>query len=86
MVKIGGNPVVGDIAFSTTEQEVQFDYACDKIILCSDAVCQVSINDNAHYKNYNADKIIPIKCIAGITKLYVKSIGTGTLGVWGYVR
>jgi len=84
-ITIGGNPVVGDITITSSEQEVDFLYACDKIILVADTLCQVSINDNTHYKNYTANLIMPIGCDAGINKLFVKGV-SGNLGVWGYVK
>ena len=87
MAKIIGYPVVADVDFTTTETIIDID-DCYKLILNPQESCSISLNDNAHYKNYPKGIVLPIEIDSrndkAINKIYVKGSISGILGVWGF--
>jgi hypothetical protein len=77
---------IGNIAIDTTEKVLNIGvdfYGYDIVAVKPDVACQISVNDNAHYQNYDANELVNIP--GPINRLYVKTAsGTGTLRHWAY--
>lgn len=86
MPDLVGNPAVGDIVVTTTEQEIRFPRS-HTLIIYPDAEVLISIETNTNYKKYPAYQAIPITSDDGITRIYAKvSVGTANLGIWAMRR
>lgn len=86
MPNLVGNPAVGDLVITTSEQEITFPRS-HTLIIYTDADILISINDNTNYKKYPAFQPIPVTSDDGITKIYAKTqTGTANLGIWAMRR
>lgn len=74
---------IGKISVNNNEQSAGFNI-CYKVLVVVNEVCQVSINDNTHYQDYETGDKIMLEDSNGINKLYVKSTGTAAVRYWGY--
>jgi hypothetical protein len=80
---ISGVPACGDVAVTTTEQQVDIE-PCYQVLFNPDFDVIISINDNQHYSLYRGGTIFPMYCSGGISKFFVKSVtGNAVLCVKG---
>lgn len=75
--------VVGSVAVNNNENFADLP-SCSKVVVRVTGACQISINGNTEYQNYNDAEREELFEQSGINRIYVQSTGISTVRYWAY--